>query len=149
MNDKEDHKRIDQTPYQVLGDLPRDEFEALKADIAANGVIVPIIFDENGKIIEGHQRFKAWYQLKTERRDIPIYPSEIRSGLTEKEKRSLARKLNALRRHLTSEQKRLLIADELAEVTCTRFYGHFAKQLLGWLQPRTGLVTGSPALSAA
>ncbi len=46
---------------------------------------------------------------------INDYPVEVRSGLTESEKRVLARKLNLLRRHLTREQVRQLIGDQLRE----------------------------------
>jgi len=32
------------------------EFEALKADIAERGVVVPIDIDEDGEILDGHHR---------------------------------------------------------------------------------------------
>jgi hypothetical protein len=42
-------------------------------------------------------------------------PLIVRQGLSEAEKRAHARKSNLLRRHLTSEQKRALVADQLRE----------------------------------
>jgi hypothetical protein len=39
----------------------------------------------------------------------------VKSGLTEEEKRALSRKLNALRRHLSREQVRAVIADQVRE----------------------------------
>ena len=39
--------------YQLLPALPPEQFSALKADIAERGVIVPVIVDEFGIIIDG------------------------------------------------------------------------------------------------
>ena len=41
--------------YQVMPDLSLEERAALKADIAANGVRIPIEVDEEGNIIDGFQ----------------------------------------------------------------------------------------------
>ena len=87
--------------YQVLPELPPEQYEALKADIAERGVMVPVIVDEFGNFIDGHNRARACREL-----GINDYPVEVRSGLTEAEKRVLAHKLNVLRRHLTREQVR-------------------------------------------
>ena len=38
------------TPYQLLPRLTDDEYQALKADIAENGIRVPIDVDEFGTI---------------------------------------------------------------------------------------------------
>ena len=47
--------------WQLMPDLTEDEYAALKADIAAQGVLVPIVFDaDTGKVIEGHHRLRAW-----------------------------------------------------------------------------------------
>ena len=51
--------------YQVLPDLPPEKFEALKADIAERGVLVPIDVDEEGHILDGHHRYRACMQLDT------------------------------------------------------------------------------------
>src|SRR5260370_20257537 len=96
--------------YQLLPELPPEQFDALKADIAERGVIVAVVVDEFGAILDGHNRAKACREL-----GINDYPVEVRSGLSEPEKRVLARNLNALRRHLTREQVRALIADLLRD----------------------------------
>ena len=44
---------------------------------------------------------------------IKDFPKVIRAGMTEVEKLTHARKLNMARRHLTSEQKRSLIREQL------------------------------------
>jgi ParB-like chromosome segregation protein Spo0J len=96
--------------YQLLPELPPEQFEALKADIAKRGVVVAVVMDEFGEIIDGHSRGLACREL-----GINDYPVEVRRGLSEAEKRALARNLNALRRHLSREQVRSLIADQLRD----------------------------------
>jgi len=68
------------------------------------------VMDEFGEIIDGHSRGLACREL-----GINDYPVEVRRGLSEAEKRALARNLNALRRHLSREQVRSLIADQLRD----------------------------------
>jgi ParB-like nuclease domain len=105
-------KRLPMTKdkYQLLPELPPEQFAALKADIAERGVVVAVIVDEFGDIIDGHNRARACRELGKN-----DYPVEVRSGLSADEKRALSRKLNALRRHLTRDQMRQLIADQVKE----------------------------------
>ena len=90
--------------------LPPEQFAALKADIAERGVIVPVIVDEFGTIIDGHNRARACRELGKN-----DYPVEVRSGLSEEEKRALSRKLNALRRYLSRDQVRQLIGEQIKD----------------------------------
>jgi ParB-like chromosome segregation protein Spo0J len=96
--------------YQLLPELRPEEFEALKQDIAERGVVVPVVVDEFGAILDGHNRARACREL-----GINDYPVEVRSGLSEADKRVFARKLNVLRRHLTRDQVRQLIGDQLRD----------------------------------
>ncbi|MDR1574144.1 MAG: ParB N-terminal domain-containing protein [Clostridiales Family XIII bacterium] len=96
--------------YQVMPDLRPEEYEELKADIAARGVMVPIEYDERGNVLDGHHRIRACAEL-----GISDFPKVIRAGMDEAEKRAHARKLNLARRHLTAEQRRELIRDQLTE----------------------------------
>jgi len=96
--------------YQVMPNLMPEEYEALKADIAQQGVLVPIEVDEDGNILDGHHRVRACKEL-----GIRKWPRLIRPNLSENEKRAYARKLNTLRRHLTLEQKHELIRQQLRE----------------------------------
>ena len=91
--------------YQVMPELTPIEYEALKADIAERGVLVPVEVDENGDMLDGHHRVKAWQELRSDGVNLPDYPRLIRSGLTEEQKRNHARSLNVLRRHLSKEQR--------------------------------------------
>jgi Homeodomain-like domain len=88
--------------YQILPPLTPEEYAALKADIAANGVRVPIERDEAGEIIDGFNRAEICEELGIE------CPANIRKDLTETEKRELALSLNLTRRHLSREQKQAL-----------------------------------------
>ena len=46
--------------FQVMPELDPATFEALKTDIAKRGVTTPIDVDEDGNILDGHNRFRAW-----------------------------------------------------------------------------------------
>lgn len=96
--------------FQVMPNLSADEYAELREDIKRRGVMVPIEFDENGVILDGHHRLQICEEL-----GIKDYPRVIRAGMTDEEKRTHARKLNMARRHLTQEQKRGLICEQLKE----------------------------------
>jgi ParB-like chromosome segregation protein Spo0J len=96
--------------YQVMPPLQPEDFDALLGDIKARGVLVPVEYDEDGNILDGHHRVKACEQL-----GITEWPRFIRKGLTEDEKRAHARQLNLARRHLNRDQKRELIKAQLVE----------------------------------
>jgi ParB-like chromosome segregation protein Spo0J len=96
--------------YQVLPDLPTDQYEALKADIAEHGVTVAVEVDEFGQVLDGHNRVRVCREL-----GINDYPIVVRSGLTEEEKRIHARRINLLRRHLNREQVQQLIVEQIKE----------------------------------
>ncbi len=100
----------DERKYQVMPDMPTDQFEALKVDIEARGIITPIDLDENGNILDGHHRFRACKEL-----GISDFPTMIRPGMSEEGKRMFARKSNTMRRHLTRKQMREIIAGQLRE----------------------------------
>jgi ParB-like chromosome segregation protein Spo0J len=106
-----DPRIIDSGKYQLMPDMSPAEFEALKADIAVRNVVVPIDIDDTGEILDGHHRYRAWLDLK--KNELP--PTIVRHGLSEQEKRAFARKNNILRRHLSREQVRRLIAEQLKD----------------------------------
>lgn len=96
-------------PFQVMPPLTPIEEAELRASIEAHGIQVPVLVDENGDIIDGHNRVKLAAELGVE------CPRQVREGLTEEKKRTLARSLNTARRMLTREQIRGLIADQLKD----------------------------------
>lgn len=93
--------------YQVMPPLASDEYQELYKDIKENGVLVPVLEDEDGVIIDGHHRSRIASEL-----GIPC-PIETISNKSDAEKRGMAFTLNLKRRHLNREQRRALIAESL------------------------------------
>jgi len=102
---------IGETPYQVMPELSAEEYRALKADIKENGIIVPITVDGDGRIIDGHHRYKAAQELGID--DPPI---QVRDDLNGDAKRSLAWRLNMQRRHVDGTTKKDLIRDRIEQL---------------------------------
>lgn len=98
--------------YQLMPMLTDDEFEALKRDISEHGVLVPIVLDDEGNILDGHHRLAAIAQLEAATPGLTIpYNTEIRRNLTDEQKRDYVVALNLMRRHLSREQRlQLLVA---------------------------------------
>lgn len=95
------------TNYQVMPPLDTADYDALKASIAAVGVQVPVIVDEHGTVIDGHHRKQIATELGID------YPTVVRTGLTDTDKRTIALSLNVARRHLTPGRRHALITDSL------------------------------------
>jgi ParB-like chromosome segregation protein Spo0J len=87
----------------------------LKADIAERGILVAIELDDTGALLDGHHRLRAWSELRAEGVKVPDYPRVVRAGLSDAEKRQLVRALNIARRHLSTEDRRALIADAIRD----------------------------------
>jgi Predicted transcriptional regulators len=94
--------------YQVLRPLNPAEYESLKESIRVNGVLTPLVSDENGNIINGHHRRRIFDELRAEGIAIAEPPTAVMVGLTEEQKITLAYELNITGRQLS--------ADELAEM---------------------------------
>lgn len=43
-------------PFQVMPELTAEEFGALRADIAERGIVVPVVRDQHGRLVDGHHR---------------------------------------------------------------------------------------------
>lgn len=115
-------------PYKdLLPPLSTDEFEALQADIKANGVLVPIVVDENGVILDGHHRYKIDNDA----------PRRVVKGLSESEKQAFTIRANLVRRNLSPEQKRDIqkrqkeIAKRLREEDAKRWTQKRVAEVLG------------------
>ncbi|GLP74931.1 hypothetical protein TUM20983_20410 [Mycobacterium antarcticum] len=92
---------------QPMPQLSPDQFDALRADISARGVLVPIVKDQHGRIIDGNHRSLIAAELGI---DCPITVVEVADDADAWE-RAVA--LNCARRHLTREQTRTVIAGEI------------------------------------
>jgi DNA modification methylase len=115
-------KKASYQPVLTLPALSYDDFTALHDNIGVNGVVVPIVVDEKKQIIDGNYRKAIADEFGYD------CPEIVQEGLSEDEKRTLARSLNLARRQLNQEQKRELIGDQLLE-TPERSNRWIAKQL--------------------
>jgi len=116
------------TPYaDLLPPLKTSEREALAADIRANGVLHPIVIDEDGNILDGHHRYAI-------ERNAPTVTVE---GLSDDEKRAYTIRANLARRNLTGDQTREVaktqreIARRLRESDAKRWTQEAVGALLG------------------
>ncbi|QDV37579.1 DNA N-6-adenine-methyltransferase [Tautonia plasticadhaerens] len=108
-----------------LPPLPADQYDALRSNVALNGVLVPILVDSDGprrRIIDGNHRKQVADELGY------VCPEIVKPDLSDQEKRTLARMLNLARRQLDQASKRALIADQLRD-TPRRSDRWVAKQL--------------------
>ena len=101
--------------YQLMPTLAPDEYAALKADIEHRGVQVPVEYDENENILDGHHRVMACREL-----GISDWPRVVRIGMTEEQKIEHVLALNLDRRHLSREQRAELVASLRGQGWSTR-----------------------------
>ncbi len=93
--------------FQPMPELNPEQFDSLRADIAQHGVLVPIVVDQHGRIIDGHHRAAFAAELGID------CPRKVRPVADDADAWDLAVTLNCARRHLTREQTREVIAAEL------------------------------------
>jgi ParB-like chromosome segregation protein Spo0J len=93
--------------FQVMPPLGEEEYAALRNDIERNGILVPVLVDQHGRILDGHYRVKIANELGID------YPREVREVADDNQAQDLALTLNMARRHLNREQKRVLIRAEI------------------------------------
>jgi N6-adenosine-specific RNA methylase IME4/ParB-like chromosome segregation protein Spo0J len=96
--------------YQLLPPLSAEDYSALEDSIIANGVLVPVEYDEAGNILDGHHRVAICESL-----GLVDWPRFVRKGMSEEDKRAHARALNLSRRHLSTAQKREIVEAQLKE----------------------------------
>lgn len=100
--------------YQLFPNLTLDEMEALTADIAERGVMVPVELDEDGAILDGHHRAMIADSLGI------TYPTVVREGWTEDQKLTHVVALNAHRRQLSAIERAEVVARLRQERMSTR-----------------------------
>jgi len=93
--------------YQYMPPLSPEEYSELEDSIRKFGVMVPILRDPNGVVIDGHHRLRIAQSLGVD------CPAEILVGRSETDLRTFAFELNLNRRHLTREQRRQLVAESI------------------------------------
>lgn len=90
-------------PYQLFPGLPDTVEAALRVSIERFGVIVPIVKDQDGNILDGHHRKRIADELGVG------CPVDERFVVDDGEARALAVTLNTDRRHLSVEQRREVV----------------------------------------
>jgi len=90
--------------YQLFPTLDPATKEALTESIRRWGVVVPIVIDQHGQIIDGHHRKQIADELDV---DVDIVVREVAD---EDESRQLALTLNTDRRQMDTEQRREIVA---------------------------------------
>jgi ParB-like chromosome segregation protein Spo0J len=97
--------------WQLLPPLSDEEYAGLKADISLQGVLVPVVIDEDtGEVIEGHHRLKAWTELRAEGVKVPDYPKQVVRFANDDDRVAFVLAANLFRRHLTREQRAEVVA---------------------------------------
>ncbi len=92
---------------QPMPPLSLEQYDALRADIAAHGIRVPVVVDQHGRVIDGHNRRRIATELGIH---VPV---EIITIASDEAAYDTALSLNCARRHLTREQVRALIGTEI------------------------------------
>lgn len=89
--------------FQLFPPLDAATEAALRASIELEGVLVPVIVDQAGRIIDGHHRARIAEELGVDYATISLSVNDDEHG------RVLAAKLNAVRRQLKPKQRRLVV----------------------------------------
>ena len=90
---------VNQTYASLVPPLSQTEYEALKESIKKSGLWIPIITNDNGVILDGHNRFKACKEL-----DVPI-KNAVRIFENELFEKKFVIECNLKRRQLNDFQK--------------------------------------------
>lgn len=88
----------------LLPDLPPDDYERLKAELADEGILIPLIVTDEDVILDGHHRRRAAVELGLDTVPITRLP-----GLSKDEEIERLLKLNTHRRHLSRAERRDLV----------------------------------------
>ncbi len=116
------------TPYsELLPPLSTTEFAALKADIKVNGVRDAVLIDEDGNILDGHNRYAIDKNA----------PTRVIKGLSDGEKEAFVFRANFNRRNLSVEQKQ--VAREKMKATAESLREEDKRK---WTQKRVAEVLG-------
>jgi hypothetical protein len=107
--------RIDAKLQKLVPALSRQQYRQLKEDIKARGqVLEPLDVTDSGVILDSHNRWAIIQELKIEGVKISYDVRTLEFGTDHVTAvPSFVRAVNLHRRHLTTEQKRKLIREEL------------------------------------
>ena len=114
-------------PFRIFPRATADERDQLHSSLQAVGLRNPVVMDEAGNVIDGHERRDACSELGIDW----LAGADVRIGLKEIQKKSLAIELNLWRRpvHLTRRQRNglldiyLLANPHLSETQVAELFG--------------------------
>lgn len=92
-----------EAPFQLFDPLDPVVEAALSESIQRFGVLVPVVVDQHGQVLDGHHRRRIADELDVE------YRVDVVEVADEDEAREIARTLNSDRRHLSPEQRREVV----------------------------------------
>lgn len=104
-------------PLQIMPPLDDAALAALRASIKRHGVLVPVVVDQNNRVIDGHHRQHIADELGIG------YPTDKLAVRDDDHALELAGQLNLTRRHLSADQRRGLAADLRTEGHSLRAIG--------------------------
>ena len=127
-----DSTRTETDPYQLLPGLSSDEYESLRADIAANGLRDPIVLRSGtGEIVDGHHRVRICAEIGI---DPDVLEIEFASDA---EAKAYALRVNTNRRQMSSQQWRTVREEQ------RRVYWEL-RAMPGWTQGLAAARVGIP-----
>ena len=92
--------------FQIMPALRPADRAALKADIATNGVRVPVVIDaDTAEIVDGYTRVAIVEELRAEGVKVPDFARHVVAFADDDERVAFALSANVFRRHLTRRQR--------------------------------------------
>ena len=123
----------------VMPNLTADEYERLREDIRKRGVLDALIYDEDGRLLDGHNRLAIADELH-----LTDYPTQVidLGDATEEERDQVAATLNINRRQLTPDQQRDLAAqfriNGMSVPDTARLVGASERSITSWTSRQVG-----------
>jgi hypothetical protein len=106
--------RLKSNRYQFLDDLDEAKFLSHVASVDAIGFLYPVLEDQHGNVLDGHQRVRAAAHLGIS------YPREVVAVRDEEHAQEIAQAANLERRHIPPEMQKAIIRDLLQKGWSTR-----------------------------
>jgi ParB-like chromosome segregation protein Spo0J len=100
--------QINKVYQNLVPEIPIQEYESFKCDIKERGLLIPIIVNSQGIILDGHHRYRACKEL-----DIDC-KYEVRDFENQLLEQSFVNRINLNRRHLNHFQRAELALKEKA-----------------------------------
>ena len=91
--------------WQLLPELTGQEYAALKADVAARGVLIPVEVDQHGAVLDGHHRLRAVADLRADGHRVSDPPRLVRVVTGDADRVAHVLAVNLVRRHLSAAQR--------------------------------------------